>query len=60
MDIIVRQESEQDYKTTEDVVKKAFENAEHSDNKEHELVARLRKSEMFIPELSLVAEHNLK
>lgn len=58
MDIIVRQESEQDYKTTEDVVKKAFENAEHSDNKEHELVARLRKSEMFIPELSLVAEHN--
>lgn len=58
MNIIVRQETEQDYKITENIVKKAFENAEHSDNKEHVLVSRLRKSDVFIPELSLIAENN--
>lgn len=58
MNIIVRQETEQDYKITENIVKNAFENAEHSDNKEHVLVARLRKSDVFIPELSLIAENN--
>lgn len=45
-----------DYKRSEFVVEKAFENAEYSDYKEHFLVAKLRKSEAFIPELSLVIE----
>ncbi|MCD8391952.1 MAG: N-acetyltransferase, partial [Cloacibacillus porcorum] len=37
-------------------MERAFENAEHRDGTEHELVARLRKSGVFVPELSLVAE----
>ncbi|NEU31740.1 N-acetyltransferase [bacterium LRH843] len=36
----------------------AFVNMEFSDKKEHELVSRIRKSEAFIPELSLVAINN--
>ncbi|MBB6218002.1 putative N-acetyltransferase YhbS [Anaerosolibacter carboniphilus] len=56
MNITVRQETAQDYKVTEFIVEKAFENAEYSDHKEQFLVARLRKSASFIPELSLVAE----
>ena len=56
MNIIIRQETEKDYKLSETVVEKAFKNAEHIDHKEHLLVAKLRKSDAFIPELSLVAE----
>ncbi|KPB05959.1 GNAT family N-acetyltransferase [Bacillus sp. CHD6a] len=55
MDIAIRQERQEDYLNTEHVVKRAFEQAEYSDQKEHFLVQRLRKSEAFIPELSLVA-----
>lgn len=40
---------------TERVVKRAFENAEQSDKREHHLVARLRRSDAFVPQLSLVA-----
>ena len=53
--IIIRQEEPSDYKDTENVVKRAFAEVEISDKKEHELVLRLRKSEAFIPQLSLVA-----
>lgn len=56
MEIKIRQEREKDYKQSEIVVEKAFEHAEHSDHKEHILVAKLRKSDIFLPELSLVAE----
>jgi predicted N-acetyltransferase YhbS len=56
MNITIRQEVAGDYKSSEIVIEKAFENAEHTDHKEQFLVARLRKSEVFIPELSLVAE----
>lgn len=56
MNLIIRQETEKDYKLSETVVEKAFKNAEHTDHKEHLLVAKLRKSDAFIPELSLVAE----
>lgn len=56
MNIIIRQETEKDYKLTESVVEKAFKNVEHSNHKEQFLVAQLRKSDMFIPKLSLVAE----
>lgn len=42
------------------VIKEAFTNAEHSDGNEHELVTKLRKSDSFISQLSLVAEINGK
>lgn len=58
MTITIREERAEDYKVTEQVVKSAFANMEFSDQREHELVARIRKdSEAFIPELSLVAIH---
>ncbi|MDR7870791.1 MAG: N-acetyltransferase [Tissierellaceae bacterium] len=56
MDIKIRQEIEKDYKLSEIVVEKSFKNAKHTDHTEHFLVAKLRKSDAFIPELSLVAE----
>ena len=55
MTIIIRQEREEDYKKTEEVVQQAFLHEEFSDKKEHELVKRIRKCDAFIPELSLVA-----
>ncbi|AFS78215.1 acetyltransferase, GNAT family [Gottschalkia acidurici 9a] len=58
MNIIIRQEEERDYSSVKYVVEKAFENAEYSDHKEQLLVERLRKSDAFIPELSLIAELN--
>jgi predicted N-acetyltransferase YhbS len=58
MNINIRQETEKDYKLSESVVEKAFKDAKHSDHKEQFLVAKLRKSDVFIPELSLVAELN--
>lgn len=58
MSLIIRQENEKDYSSVENLIKKAFENEEYSDHKEHLLVSRLRKSNSFIPELSLVAEYN--
>mgnify|MGYP002410537600 CR=1 FL=1 len=60
MDIIIRQETEKDCRLSEKVVEKAFENEEHSDHREQFLVAKLRKSDVFIPELSLIAEINKK
>lgn len=57
MNITVRKETAADYKVTEEVVKTAFSNMVFSDKREHELVARIRKSNVFIPELSLVAIH---
>ncbi|CCQ93648.1 GCN5-related N-acetyltransferase [[Clostridium] ultunense Esp] len=56
MNIKIRQEKGTDYKVSENLVEKAFKNAEYSDQKEHLLVAKLRKSDVFVPELSLVAE----
>lgn len=58
MNIKIRQEKEKDHKLSENVVEKAFKNAEHTDHREHFLVAKLRISDSFIPELSLVAELN--
>lgn len=55
MDIIIRQESESDFRAVEDVVTLAFKGADHSDGNEASLVRALRISGSFIPELSLVA-----
>ncbi|MBO9128106.1 N-acetyltransferase [Bacillus sp. 165] len=55
MEFIIRQERTEDYSLTENVVERAFADAEHSDHNEHKLVSRIRKSNAFIPSLSLVA-----
>ena len=56
MEINIRQETPADYDAVYRLVKEAFATADHSDGDEQDLVVRLRKSEAFIPELSLVAE----
>ncbi len=56
MEIKLRQENENDYKSVFQLIEKAFEKEEYSDHKEQFLVERLRKSDAFIPELSIVAE----
>lgn len=56
MNIKIRQEQIFDYKLVDDLVEYAFRNVKESDHTEHLLVGRLRKSDAFIPELSLVAE----
>lgn len=58
--MIIRQEREKDYREVYNVVKRAFESAEHSDGNEQALVNALRRSKAFIPELSLTAEENGK
>lgn len=55
MNFTIRQEDAEDYELTEKVVQRAFVDAEYSDKREHKLVSRIRKSNAFIPELSLVA-----
>lgn len=56
----IRKESKRDYDEVYDVIKTAFETAEHSDGNEQDLVVALRKSDNFIPELSLVAVEDNK
>lgn len=52
----IRREAAGDAEEIYRVVKSAFEHAEHRDGNEQELVAALRESAAFVPELSLVAE----
>ncbi len=54
--IKIRQETSDDYNNVFDLIAKAFQHEQFSDHKEQFLVKRLRKSEAFIPELSIVAE----
>jgi len=54
--MIIRQENNNDFKDVFNVIEKAFKTEQFSDHKEQFLVERLRKSNAFIPELSLVAE----
>ncbi|MEA5004001.1 MAG: N-acetyltransferase [Christensenella sp.] len=56
--MIIRKETSTDYDTVYSLIKEAFETAEHSDGSEPDLVAALRKSQAFVPGLSLVAEED--
>ena len=56
----IRKEQPEDYNSIYNVVKEAFESAEHADGNEQDLVTALRESPNYIPELSLVAEYNGK
>ena len=55
MEIKIRKETIEDKEIIYKVVKEAFESAEHSDGEEQNLVNKLRNSESYIEELSLVA-----
>ncbi|MFK7950033.1 MAG: GNAT family N-acetyltransferase [Saprospiraceae bacterium] len=52
---MIRQEQVQDYEKVFKVIEAAFKNIAYSDQSEPFLVNRLRESDAFIPELSLVA-----
>ena len=54
--MIIRPEQECDYDEIRSVVKRSFAGAEHTDGDEHNLIDRLRRTDEYIPELSLVAE----
>ncbi len=56
--MIIRQEEQKDYGEIAQVIKEAFEKAEHTDGNEFVLVERLRSSGGFIKQLALVAEEN--
>ena len=52
----IRREEAEDYEAVRQVVQAAFAGVERADGTEQDLVEELRKSEAFLPELSLVAE----
>ena len=54
--MILRSEQPSDYDAVYHVIKDAFETAEERDGNEQDLVVALRKSDAFIPSLSIVAE----
>lgn len=56
----IRQEQPKDFSAVFELIEKAFESLEMSDHREQYLVERLRKSDAFVPELSLVAEVDRK
>ncbi len=56
MNVTIRQEQEKDFKQVYHVIFSAFEKEEYSDHTEQDLVVKLRTSDAFIPQLSLVAE----
>ncbi|AJW62215.1 hypothetical protein VO54_00729 [Elizabethkingia miricola] len=58
MNILFRQENKDDYTAVYNLIQRALENEKMSDHSEQYLVERLRNSEAFIPELSIVAEIN--
>ncbi|MCI4671821.1 MAG: N-acetyltransferase [Bacteroidia bacterium] len=52
----IRTEQKKDFDAVFNLIQRAFEKEVYSDHQEQFLVERLRKSEAFIPELSMVAE----
>lgn len=53
--IEIRKEKKEDYEKIYNVIKTAFQTAEHCDGNEQDLVNDLRNGDGYIPELSLVA-----
>lgn len=54
--VIIRKETEKDYRQTEQMVRRAFWNIHGPGCNEHLMVHKLRKSPDYLPELSRVAE----
>ncbi len=54
--MLIRQETREDYAEVRELVKAAFEGAEHTDGGEYLLVDKLRASNGFVKELALIAE----
>ena len=54
--IKIRQERKTDFKAVFDLIERAFKTENLSDHKEQFLVERLRQSNSFIPQLSMIAE----
>lgn len=55
MEITIRPEKENDYKEIAELIEQAFKDDPHSDHKEQELVEKLRKTDDYLNEFSLVA-----
>ena len=56
-ELIIRQETAEDNLDVFKIIEQAFREEEFSDHKEQFLVERLRLSQDFIPELSIIAEY---
>jgi predicted N-acetyltransferase YhbS len=56
MEIKLRQERAADHDAVSEVIIAAYENVEYSNHREQIMVERLRNSNAFIPELSIIAE----
>ena len=54
--MVIRKETTKDHAEVYQLIKEAFEMAEHADGSEQDLVYALQKSDAFIADLSLVAE----
>ncbi|MBF2188965.1 N-acetyltransferase [Staphylococcus epidermidis] len=55
MNLKIRKAKREDYSFTEELIKEAFAHETYSDHNEHKLVAKLRQSDTFVPDLSLIA-----
>jgi len=56
MNILIRQETPADWDAVSALIQEAYRQVAYSDKKEQLMVDRLRKSNAFIPQLSLVAQ----